>query len=202
MPTYALLERQRVRERSRARPNTPGNYITSQKYAQWYSLTFDKTDKHYQASALIKDVYQAAIGYYNAPTPKPPWVPLEKLSSYQNYTVVTTPVEPPRVPPSNIPPGVNPVLPISAQPGSQGTVIIAAAPQQLYPTKLAIRRVTILALSGNAGDITTGYDQTIASGRGFRLTPGAARDYDIDDLSQLWLVSTNGTDQIDYIFEV
>lgn len=202
MATLILFERSRERVRDRPRPNAPGNFITKQDAATVFTLTYPKTEKNYIASKLYPKVESKALGYYDDPAPNPPWVPLGPAAQPQKINYPPGVQDPIRQPPDNVPPGVNPVIPISARPGSQGVYVPGVNPSQLFPTTLKVRRVTIIADSANALTIWIGYNPTIAPDIAFPLAPGAARDMDVDDASYIWLVGENATDQVFFIYEV
>lgn len=202
MPTYQLLERSRERTRGRARPDGQGNYITAKVYATVYSLTFSASKAIYSFSELAKPTYTKAWNYIDNPAPKPAWVPVGPVAQPQREDYPAGAQVPPRQPPANVPSGVTPVLPMSGRPGGQGVLIVGTTPKQIFATTLKVRRVTVLAPSTNALNIWTGYSPQASAGNAFPLVPGAARDYDIDDASQLWFIGENATDLIYFIYEV
>jgi len=202
MPTYILLERSRERTRGRSTPNSPGNFITKQDAATVFTLTYPPTPKHYIKSILYPKVESKALGYFDNPAPVPPWVPLGPVAIPQKTDYPAAHQDPARQPPAGIPPGVNPVIPLSPRPGSQGVFVPGLTPVQLFDTTLKCRRVTLLAASTNALTIWAGYSPSIASGLAFPLAPGASRDMDIDDASYIWMVGENATDQVFFIYEV
>jgi len=202
MATLILYERQRERIRARPRPNAPGNFITKQDAATVYTLTMPATPKHYIKSILYPKVESKAIGYFDNPAPIPPWVHLGPAAQPQRIDYPPGHQDPVRQPPDGIPPGVNPVIPLSGRAGSQGSFVPGVNPRQLFPTTLKCRRVTILADTANALDVWVGYSNAIRPDLAFPLIPGAARDMDVDDASWIWLVGENATDQIFFIYEV
>jgi hypothetical protein len=202
MPTYVLVDRQRTRERTRARGNAPGNYITKQDAATVYFINFPLTPKHYIKSVLYPKVESHAVETYDNPAPVPPWSYLGPAAQPQKTDYPPQAQTPPRQVPDGLPSGVNPVLPISMRAGSQGAFTPGTTASQLYGNLLKIRRVTVLADTANALNIWIGYQNSITPNNAFPLSPGAARDFDIDDLSQLWLVGENATDQVFFVFEV
>jgi len=202
MANYILLNRDRARQRARARPNAPGNFVTASMFAQWYSITFPKSEKDFIHSILAKPVFSKAIGYYDNPPPKWPWVPLASSGNPQQAAYPSQHIEPPRPSTPGAPGNPAPVITIGGRPGMAGVFVPGTNPRQINRTTLVIKRITVLADPANANSIWTGYTNTIQPDLVFPLTPGAARDYDMDDLSELWLVAENATDQVFYIYEL
>jgi hypothetical protein len=194
MPTYQILNRQRVRARARGRPDAPGNFITALLYATVWYLQFSETKAHYIKSVLYKFPSTKAIGYYDNPPPSPAWKLLVAQSSYQQAVYDPTAQAPPRSTISNVPQGANPSYPVRGRPGMTGIFIPGIVPKQLLNTKLAVLSFDVLALQANALNIWYGYSPNVAKDNGFKLIPGSGKELDIGDLSQVWFVGENATD--------
>lgn len=202
MAKYIVLERQRERTRGRARIDGQGNFISAQVYATVYTLTFNASKALYDLSKLAPPTYSKAWNYIDNPPPNPAWKALGPAANPQFTDYPAAAQVPPRQPPANVPQGVTPVLPMSGRPGGQGVIVPGTTTRPVFATTLKVRRVTVLADSANAASIWTGYGPGFAAGNSFPLTPGAARDYDIDDASQLYLLGENSTDFVYFIYEV
>lgn len=202
MANYILLERSRERVRGRARADGQGNFITAKVYATVYTLTFSASKALYDLSKLATPVYSKAWNYIDNPPPSPAWKALGPIANPQYADYPAGAQVPPRQTPANVPQGVTPVLPMSGRPGGQGVIVPGTSTRQLFSTTLKARRITVLADSANSGSIWCGYSPGFAVGNAFPLTAGAARDFDIDDLSQLYLLGENTTDSAYFIYEV
>ena len=70
--------------------------------------------------------------------------------------------------------------------------------QQIQTSEFPIRGVNILADPGNSGKIWIGYDPQVVVNNGFPLIAGAAKDLNIGNLADVWLIA----DTADQIFHV
>jgi len=194
MPTLALYERQRARVRARPRQEAKGNFITARVFAQWYSLTFPETPKHYVKNIEAPKVYSKAIGYYDNPPIKPPWVPLASGGSGAQLYYPPSPQTPPRSTIPNPPQGSTLSQSLRGRPGLTGAFAPGIVARQLNATKLPCLSFDILARSTNAASIWYGYNPHVTIDNGFPLAPGAGKELDIGDISQVWFVAANATD--------
>jgi len=168
-----------------------------------WTLEFTATPAHYVKSKLYKFPSSKAIGYYDNPPPNPAWKLLVAQSPYQQVAYDPTALTPPQVLPWGLPPKapIAGVIDIPFTAGDANVFIPGIVPKQIFPTTFKIRRVTLLAEAANAARVWLGYRNTVAIGAGFPLAPSAARDEDISDLSDIWLVAANATDKVYFIYE-
>lgn len=140
--------------------------------------------------------------------PAPPSVPFPQLPAPALPSFeVPTPTTPaaialPPVSPTSVAPGSNPVVETGTKGGDTGTFIPGTSPRQLFTGTFPIRTVTILAPSSNAADIHLGFSPEVTTEDSFPLAPGAAKDFKISDLSNLYILGENATDQIRFSYEV
>ncbi len=228
MATLSLLDRQRTRTRDRPRPNAPGNYITDQRRATVFSLTFTPTPQHYIKWWPYFFPETKAIGYRNDPPIVPQWVevgPKEQINTVYDIAGgiipggAGAPIAPPGVPlfegispevqavfvpspisieqiqllptpPTNLTPGSTLITQAANKPGQTFTKTIGTTVTQLFNSQWPIRGVTLLADPDNVGKIWIGYDPQVQVNNGFPLVAGAAKDLNIDDLSQVYLIGS------------
>lgn len=203
MPTFIMLERQRERTRGRSIPNAKGNMITKINEATVYYLIGPEAPaSQYIVSKLYPKVDAHAIGTFDNPPPNPPWKLLGPAATPQR-TDYPAPVQtPPRLPPENVPSGVNPVLPVGHKAGMCGTIAVGTTPAQINPTALRIAAVTIKAAETNAGLLWFNFTNSVAEGQGVRIPAGGSFTFDIDDLSSIWYLGDTAGDEFDFEYEV
>jgi hypothetical protein len=86
--------------------------------------------------------------------------------------------------------GVN-LLPYTILGNGKTTVATAGTAVQLS-SSMAIKSVTLRALSTNTGKVYVG-SSTVSASNGFQLSPQETVSLDLDNLSKVWLdVDTNG----------
>lgn len=204
MPTLAIYNRQRVRDRARPRRNAPGNYVTIRIYAHVYSITFNETPAHYIKYKLYEFPYTKAFGYVDNPPPSPPLVPVGTVVDPQfvNYASPVTPA--PVVVPDGVDPGTkpSPIIELPPQSGSAGKLVPGTSPKQIFGTKTPIRSIRIKAFDGNAGNIWWGYDPSIKVDECVPILPGSGDVIIVADAAALWFVAENATDKFYYAYEV
>jgi hypothetical protein len=225
MPTFSLLSRERVRERERARPVGTGSEIVQQQYNSILIILMNPTPQAYTHSRAYTLFFPHAVGTYDAPAVPFPFIRKIKETRPEeaNYMPVGAPqpvlafveavlgkwafsgavVFPMITFSPFVPSNSQNVIsyPAPATAGGADVFYPTTNPSRIYDHTLPIRRVTILAASDNVGNIWVGYSPTLVKGRAFPLEPGAARDFDIDDLSKLYMVAENNLDKVYYIYE-
>lgn len=118
-------------------------------------------------------------------------IPIPAIGNLGNPTPVTVePVVTPNVLPQTTPAGAQLTAQTANKPGQTFSKTVGTSAIQLFGTTLPTRGVTILNDPDNAGDIWVGYDSQVLVNNGFRLIPGAAKDFNIDDVSAIWLVAS------------
>lgn len=234
MVLVSLFERERTRDRARVRPNAPGNFITDQRRATVFGLTFSPTPEHYIHWWPYIFPESKAIGYIDNPPLSPPWevIGVDVVSTqvpnitggilpggpgsppapitipgfdptpitpgtFLNQTPIGVEViDPPPLGPSNIPEGASVVIEGAHRAGEMFNFIPGVVPRQVISSEFPITHLTVLADDANGAPIWIGYTPGVAVGEGFKLIPGSAKDLQIDDFSDLWIVAENGTDQV------
>jgi hypothetical protein len=82
----------------------------------------------------------------------------------------------------------------STEAGGTGQTTVGLTAVQITATPTAIKSVTIKALSTNTDIVYVGFSNAVITSTGFELTAGQAWCIDIDDLSNVWVIS-NATGQ-------
>lgn len=228
MTLVALLDRRRTRDRARPRPNAPGNYITDQRRATVYSLTFTPSPENYIRWWPYAFPETKAIGYIDNPPLDPAWIsvgPIAVIDPILNIAGALIPGQPgattppillpdfgvpipppgelagpepidisiPSVPallPLDLPEGATLIAETAHKAGRTFSSLVGTVRQQIQTSMFPIRGITILADAGNAGVVRVGYDSQLEVTNGFPLVAGAAKDFNIDNLADIWLIAT------------
>lgn len=196
MPVYSLLLRERVRERGRTRQPAQPNFITARVFATVWTLTFPEQPKAPARDALYPKVQAKCVGYYDNPPLNPAWKLLVPATTFDTTLPTPTIITPSRTPLTNTGSGLNPVIIQPGRKGITGAFVPGVAPQQIFNTQYSIHGFTVLAEQANAAAIYFGYGPTVTIGNGFKLIPGAAYTFDLDDASDVWFIAANATDKL------
>lgn len=204
MPTLAIYNRQRVRERARPRRNAPGNFVTIRIFNNVYSLTFRETPAHYIKFKPYEFPYTKAFGYVDNPPLDPPLVPVGTVVNPEKVDYVPAVTPAPPVLPEGVAPGTTPgaVIEIPPQAGAAGKIIPGILPKQIFNTARPIRSIRVKAADGNAANIWWGYDPSISIDNAVPIIPGSGDVIIVSDASALWFVAENATDKFYYAYEV
>jgi hypothetical protein len=195
MPTYKQYDRERVRERFKAKLPHVGNFVTVTKGGYLLAYDFGVTEAHYKTMEKYPTPYSHPIGYIFPP----PDVPAPRVigTVVREEETITTPEI--VVPPAILPPEARTRTVYTAD--MTGVLVPGTTPVQIMATEYPIAQVLVLADSANTGNIWISYRVPAAVGACFPLAPGAARLFTIDDLSDLWFVAENSTDKVYYIVD-
>lgn len=223
MPFLARNYRERVRERDRARATGSGNEIVLRERNAIWILIMDEVAEHYLHSQKYDLYFSKPLGYYDYPPLK---FPIRRaVKEHEFDEIIYKPIGAPQslldlvarllglwkfdgtvyeysqTEVVGYPDTLSKSIIVAAKGGGQGVFVPSLKPSRIFSSSLPIRLCTILADPNNVAPIWTGYNQAIAKGNAFPLHPGAARDYEIDDLSKIWLLSENAGDRVFFIYE-
>jgi len=198
MPTLILQNRRRRIRRGRPRLNAPGNFITIRRGSMLYSLTFPPTPEHYVKYQAYAHPYPKAYGYIDAPPLVPPLV---LIGPAANPEQIEYPAAPPEIPPPPALPAERRATGPPFEPGDSGSFAPGTSPSRLVAGSFPIARLTLLAAGANTGKIWVAYKVGAAAEMSFPLAAGAARDFEINDLSLVSFVAENATDKFYFIYE-
>lgn len=157
--------------------------------------------------ALIPEIAGAIIPGIGPGIVPPAIVPFPVLPTPTLPTFeVPQPIPAASVPPLAVGPQITPagaqvVANAANRPGNTGTFIPGTEPKQIFQGQVPIRTVTILAPSTNAGTIHLGFNPELTTDNSFPLVAGAAKDFNIDDLSTLYILAENATDKVHFSYE-
>jgi hypothetical protein len=195
LPTYKLYDRERVRERFKARLPHAGNFVTVTRGGYLLAYDFGVTEAHYKIFEKYPTPYSHPIGYVFPPPDVPAPVVIGTVVREEETVVTPTII----VPPPIVPPEARTRTVFTAD--MTGVLTPGTTPTQIMTTEYPIAQVLILADSSNTANIWISYRTPAAPGACFPLAPGSAKLFTIDDLSDLYLVAENSSDKVYYVVD-
>jgi len=195
MPTYKQYDRQRVRERFKAKLPHTGNFVTITRGGYLLAYDFGVTEAHYKTFEKYPTPYSHPIGYIFPPPETPAPTVIGTVVKEEETTTTPTIIVPPPIVPSE-----QKTRAIFTA-DMTGVMIPGTTPKRIMEAEYPIAQVLILADSANTGNIWISYRTPAYPGACFPLAPGAAKLFTIDDLSDLWFVAENTTDKFYYVVD-
>jgi hypothetical protein len=195
MPTYKQYDRERVRERFKAKLLHAGNFVTITKGGYLLAYDFGVTEAHYKTMEKYPTPYSHPIGYVFPPPDVPAPTVIGTVVKEGETTTSGIIVEPPPI----VPPEQKTRAIFTAD--MTGVLAPGTTATQIMTTEYPIAQVLILADSANTGNIWISYRTPAVVGACFPLAPGAAKLFTIDDLSDLYFVAENSTDKFYYVVD-
>lgn len=86
--------------------------------------------------------------------------------------------------------------------GDTGQVTVGTSAVQITSETTAIKSVSIKSLSANTGLIYVGFSNAVTTSTGYELSARDSIEIDIDDLSDIWLISDTALQKVCYMYVV